>query len=229
MLIVGSAVLAVLAVAILVFVLVQTNRHTSAANQGLTPTGFDSNNGVTVGKADAPVTLIAYEDFQCPNCRNFEQSNSAQLDAYVKAGTLKINYRPIAFLDASSSTNYSTRALNAFAAVVSSKPSVVAQFHKILFDNQPAEGTAGLTNTTLIALAVQAGAPQAAVTTAINDESYKGWTIRVTDASSTAHVTGTPYLLVNGKVVADYSAASVKAAIDAAAATTASPTPTATK
>ena len=216
--IVGSCVLSVLVAAIAIFIVVQANRHDTAANQGLTPTGFDGNNSFVVGGADAPVTLVAYEDFQCPVCKNYEQLNSDQLDAYVKAGTLRIDYRPIAFLDRSSTTDYSTRALNAFAAVVSSAPSAAAKFHQILFNNQPAEGTAGLDDKTLIAMAVQAGAPKAAVTTAVNDESYKGWTVKATDAWSEAGYNGTPTLLVNGKETADYSAAAVKAAIDAAAA-----------
>ncbi len=225
--IVGSGVLGVLIAAIAIFIVVQADRHDAAINQGLTPTGFDSNNSFVVGQADAPVTMVAYEDFQCPICRNFEQQNSAQLDEYVKAGTVKIQYRPISILDRNSSTNYSTRALNAFAAVVSSDPSAGAEFHKLLFTNQPDEGTAGLEDKTLIALAVQAGAPRAAVTTAVNDESYQGWTVKVTQASSLAKVTGTPTLFVNGKQPMttvdgqqqpDLTAAGVKAAIDAAAA-----------
>ena len=206
--IVTGAVLAVIALIVAIFVIVQNAKHTTASTGGATPTGFDANYSVTVGKATAPVTVIAYEDFQCPVCRQFEQANAAQLEAWVKAGTVKIEYRPIAFLDRSSTTNYSTRALNAAAALVTLKPTAFATFHKELFNNQPAEGSAGLSNQMLIALAVQAGAPQAGMTTAINNQSYK------------AYVTGTPTVKVNGKQLSNNDAASVKAAVDAALAAT---------
>jgi protein-disulfide isomerase len=216
--IVSGAVLAVIVLIVAIFVIVQNSNHTDKITGGSTPTGFDSNNSVTVGDAAAPVTVIAYEDFQCPVCREFEQTNSAQLDAWVKAGTVKIQYRPIAFLDRSSTTNYSTRSLNAAAALVTLKPSAFATFHKELFNNQPAEGSAGLTDKMLIALAVQAGAPQAGITAAVDHQSYKAWTVRVTDAASKAGVTGTPTVKVNGKQLSDNGAASLKAAVDAAVA-----------
>jgi protein-disulfide isomerase len=212
----GGVVLAVIALIVAIFVVVQNARHTTASTGGATPTGFDANYSVTVGKTTAPVTVIAYEDFQCPICRQFEQANSAQLDAWVTAGTVKIEYRPISFLDRSSSTNYSTRALNAAAALVTLQPTAFATFHQELFNNQPAEGSAGLSDQTLIALAVQAGAPQAGMTTAITDQSYKAWTIRATDAASKAGVTGTPTIKVNGKQLSDNGAASLKTAVDAA-------------
>jgi protein-disulfide isomerase len=216
--IVSVCVLLATALVVAIFVIVQNARHTDATTGGATPTGFNSSYGVTVGEASAPVTVIAYEDFQCPICRQFEQANSAQLGAWVKAGTVKIEYRPIAFLDRSSTTDYSTRALNAAAAVVTLKPTAYAALHKELFDNQPAEGTAGLTDKFLLGLAVQAGAPEAGMKTAIDNESYKKWTVRATEASSKAGVTGTPTVKVNGKQLADNNPATLKAAVDAAVA-----------
>lgn len=214
--IVGGAVLTAIVLIVAIFVIVQNTRRDTATAGGMTPTGFDSNNSVTVGQAGAPVTVIAYEDFQCPICNQFEQANSAQLDAWVKAGSVKIEYRPIAFLDRNSTDNYSTRALNAVAALVSSTPSAFAAYHQSLFANQPAEGGPGLTDAKLVDLAVAAGAPKAAMDPAVKNETYKAWTVRVTDAASKAGVTGTPTVKVNGKQLSDNGAASLKQAVDAA-------------
>lgn len=215
--IVGAVALVLIALVIAIFAIVQTSKHNNAKNAGSTPGGFDGNYSVVVGQASAPVTVIAYEDFQCPACQQYEKANRAQLAAYVKAGSIKIDYRPIAILDRSSSTNYSTRALNAAAAVVTNSPSAFVTFHDLLYDNQPAEGTAGLKDQQLIDYAVQAGAPKAAVTAAVTKEIYKGWTVKATDEATTkGGVSGTPTVKVNGKTLTDVSAASVKSTIDAA-------------
>lgn len=215
--IVAGVVFTVLALIIAIFVIVQNTKHTNATADSSTPGGFDGNNSVIVGSAGAPVAVVVYEDFLCPACKQFEQANAGQLGAWVKAGTVKIQYRPISILDRSSTTNYSTRALNTAAALVNAKPSAFASFHTELFNSQPAEGSAGLTDKTLIALAVQAGAPEAAITTAVNNQTYKAWTVKVTEAASKDGVAGTPTVRVNGKQLTDNSTAALKAAVEAAA------------
>jgi protein-disulfide isomerase len=219
-LIVGTAIITILVVIIAVVVLIQKAHHDSATASGPTPANLAAGNSIVVGKSTAPVTVVAYEDFQCPFCREFESENAGQLAAYVKAGTVRIEYRPIAFLDANSSDDYSTRALNAVAALVNSDPTAFQAYHDALYANQPAEGGPGLTSTKLIDLAVAAGAPKAAMTTAVNKDTYKGWTVRASDAASKAGVNATPTVLVNGKSVANaalLNAAQFKAVIDAAA------------
>jgi protein-disulfide isomerase len=200
-LIVGTALLAVIAVAVAVFVIVQNSKHSSAAAGGSTPANIGPGNSIVVGQASAPVTMIAYEDFQCPFCDKFEQANQIQIAAWVAAGSVKVEYRPIAFLDANSTDNYSTRSLNAVAALVNSTPSAFPAYHKLLFANQPSEGGPGLTAKQLVDLAVQAGAPRAAMSSAVNGETYKAWTVRVTDAASKDKVNATPTVRINGKDV----------------------------
>jgi len=172
----------------------------------------------TKGRADAPVTVYEMADFQCPACRSFEQTNAAQVDSWVAAGTVKVLYRPVAFLDRASTTQYSTRALTAAAAVVSSPPSAFPAFHKLLFANQPVEGSAGLTDAQLVDFATQAGADAAAVRTALAERSYATWITTVTDEMSKAGYNSTPTVLLDGKQLTDWTPDKLASAVKQAAA-----------
>jgi protein-disulfide isomerase len=214
--IVAGVVAIVVVLAVVVFVVVQGSRRDQVTSTGSTPGNVTSNNSIVVGDADAPVTLVAYEDFQCPVCRNFETANRRQLDAWIQDRTLRLEYRPIAFLDRASSDNYSTRALSATAAVVTSTPRAFAAFHQALFDRQPAEGGPGLTDEQLVELAVQAGAPRSAVQPAIENGTYELWAAKVTEDASKAGINQTPTLIVNGTTLPGFDPATVKQAVETA-------------
>jgi protein-disulfide isomerase len=199
--IVGAAILAVIVIAVGVFAVVQNGKHSAAASGGPTPANIAAGNSIVVGKAGAPVTMIAYEDFQCPYCDQFETANATQIAAWVAAGSVRVEYRPIALLDANSTDQYSTRSLNAVAALVNSTPTAFAKYHQLLFANQPKEGGPGLTDKQLVDLAVQAGAPRASMTAAVNAGTYRAWTVRVTDAANKAKVNSTPTVKINGTTV----------------------------
>jgi protein-disulfide isomerase len=214
-----AAVTAVVAVIVGVFVLVQNSKRdsVSTAAAAAAPANAGNDGSITVGKATAPVTLTAYEDFQCPACLSFEQANAAQIKTWVDAGTVKVVYHPIAFLDRASTTKYSTRSLNAAAAVVNYAPASFEAFHQALFANQPAEGSAGLPDDKLIELAVTAGAPKDKITAAVTGLTYQAWTVKVTEDASKAGINSTPTLLVNGTKLASFAPDVVKKAVEAAA------------
>ncbi len=198
--------------------LIQSQRSgTSGGDSSAVPanTSGTANAVITVGKADAPVTVTMYEDFQCPACKAFEEASESTLSSYVDKGTVKLEYHPIAFLDRASSTNYSTRSLNAAACVVNSTPSAYQKLHNLLYANQPAEGSAGLPDAKLIELAQQAGAGD--VSACIKDQQFKGWTAAVTDQASKDNVNSTPTVKVNDQLIANPTPQSLTAAIDAAA------------
>jgi protein-disulfide isomerase len=212
----GISAAVVLAVVVAGGIAIQANRN-STANSSAAPSGATADYGIVVGSADAPVTVTAYEDFQCPHCEEFEQATAATLADLVSAGTIKITYQPMAFLDSSSTDDYSTRALNAAACVVDADPAAFQEFHDTLFANQPAEGGPGLTDDQLTSYAAAAGAGGASVAACIRNESFKGWTQRATDAASKAGVNSTPTIKVNGEVLQDTSPAGLEAAVTAAA------------
>ena len=213
--VVTGVVAVVLAAVVGMFVLVQTlQRDAEPAGSATPSTG--ANGAVTVGQATAPVTLVAYEDFQCPACKQYEDANGAQLAGWLAKGQVKIEYHPIAFLDRASTDDYSTRALNAAATVLDLAPAGYQRFHDALYAEQPAEGGPGLSNERLLRLAVAAGAPEAQAKADIDGLRFKAWTAKVTEDASKAGVNQTPTVLVDGKPPADHSPAAVAAAVTAA-------------
>jgi protein-disulfide isomerase len=215
---VAGAVVAVLVIAVGVGVLVQSrrveNQRASAAATAV-PRGTSgtAHQDLVVGKAGAPVTVVLYEDFQCPICRDFEQESGSTLRSLVDSGDVKVAYRPIAILDRFSTTRYSTRSLGAVGCVVDSDPAAFVRYHELLFANQPPEGSAGLTDARLAALAQQVGATGSACVTG---HRFAGWAARVTDQASKDGVNGTPTVLVDGKVLEDRTPQGLRAAVAAA-------------
>jgi protein-disulfide isomerase len=210
--VVTGVVAVVLAAVVGVFVMIQTLQRDTATSVTGTPSS-GANGAVVVGQAGAPVTIVAYEDFQCPVCKTFEDANDPQLDTWLAAGKVKIEYHPIAFLDRASTDDYSTRALNAAATVLNLAPDGFQRFHDALYAEQPAEGGPGLSDERLLQLAVAAGAPEARAKADIDGLTFKAWTAKVTEDASKAGVNATPTVIVNGKPLADHSPQAVAAAV----------------
>jgi protein-disulfide isomerase len=215
--VVAAVVVVVLAVVAGIGYAVQAGRDTTGES-ATAPSGVEGY-AVPVGEASAPVTVDLYEDFMCPACGAFEKSAGPALDKWVSKGTVRLRYNIIAFLDDASTTDYSTRAASAFAAVVDGDgPDVAAAYHRVLFANQPSEGGPGLDDEKLADLAEQAGADRAAVADALADETFKQWVVNATDASSAKGIHQTPTVMVDGKQVSlgNDPVAALRTAVEAA-------------
>ena len=210
---VTAAVVAVLALVVGVGVAVQSRRGSTAASGSSVPANL-TDGGVPTGDADAPVTVTLYEDFQCPACKQFEQTTGPTLQRLQETGTVRVVSKPVAILDRFSSTDYSTRALNAAGCVIDTAPAAYPAFARSLFDQQPEENSAGLTDDRLAELAEQSGAED--VTSCVRDQHFEDWTRRATDQASKDGLTGTPYVLVNGKPLTEPTAAALQTAVTAA-------------
>src|SRR5699024_5447253 len=98
--------------------------------------------------SEGPITVDLYEDFICPVCKQFTDQNGAQLTELAENGDIKLRFHPLGLLDNYSSTNYSTR--SAAASVCAADEDKFADYEASLFAEQPAEGSAGLTDGKLI-------------------------------------------------------------------------------
>jgi protein-disulfide isomerase len=201
LLVVGAVVVAVAIIAV-VMVVVSSNKDKTgeAVSSSGTPSNLSGTYNVVIGKSSAPTTIKLYEDLQCPICRQFEAVTGKQTQAAIDAGKVKVDYHMVAFLDRSSTTNYSSRSLNAAMAVLSTAgPDAFMKFRTLAFDNQPAEGSAGVPDSTLLDWAVQAGATETKVKPLIDGNVYHQWVVNATDQMSKDKVTGTPTVFVDGK------------------------------
>jgi protein-disulfide isomerase len=182
----------------------------NAANLTTPPVAVDGGTAFAVG--DGPVKVDIYEDFMCPVCREFEDSAGATIQQLVDANKVTVQYHPIAFLDrASNGTQYSTR--SAAAAAAAAEGGKFAEYHKVLFDNQPAEGSDGLTDAKLIELGKSVGLTGQAFADAVTGKTYWAWATKVTEEASSRGVTGTPTVLVGGEKLANPTAAALEQAV----------------
>jgi len=164
--------------------------------------------GLVVGTGGK--TVEVYLDFLCPHCKEFEESSGDTVNQMVTNGKIKLVYHPLAFLDSSSTTQYSTRA--AAAAGCASDAGKLTEYVKVMYANQPAEGSAGRSDDEIIRLAGTAGISGSGFATCVHDGKYKPWVQHVTDNATERGVNGTPTVYVDGKPV-EASASAITSAV----------------
>lgn len=216
---VAIVLVVVVLIAVAGYAISSTNNENKTVDKVINPTNatkfgvvYDTE-AVTGKPATDPVTVIAYEDFQCPACRAFEAESGAFLTDAVAKGEITLEYRPISFLDRSSNGNrYSSRSASA-AMCVLDKGGIKAfkTMHDVLYANQPDEGGRGRPDGDLIDYAKQAGVTD--IDSCIKSEKYVPWLKSATDASKDDDVSATPTVLVDGKVVGTPNVASLQKAI----------------
>lgn len=124
--------------------------------------------GRTVGRADAPVTIEIWSDFQCPACAILALEIEPRLITdYVVPGTARLVYRDFAFLGEES--------LSAAVAARSAEASGrFWAYHDLLFANQAGENRGGFDEERLLDIADAAGVPRETVAAALVDPLLRG-------------------------------------------------------
>ena len=174
----------------------QLQRPDKAAASAPPPAGADAA-GVRVGTG--PVTVDVYLDFMCPHCRDFEDKAADTLAKLVSDGAATVVYHPLAFLDSASSTKYSSR--SAAAAGCAADAGTFVEYAAALYAQQPAEGSAGLSETQLVNLASVAGITDPAFEQCVRTDKHLAWVDGVTEQAVKKGVRGTPTIFVNGQSV----------------------------
>lgn len=198
---------AVVVVLVLVAALVVwMNNSASSPDPVVTPDAavINSETGaIAVGDGDQ--TMDTYIDFMCPVCNQFEQAYGEAIQGLVTDGTITLNIHPISILDrASQGTEYSTRSANAMYCVAAADGTAAVPFMQAMFADQPAEGSSGLTNEQILAIAEGVGVT--GIDSCVNDGEYSGYVAAMTEKTPVAPGAsgiGTPTIAINGEVIAN--------------------------
>lgn len=184
---------------------------------------FDLEGQPVLGQADAPVTVVVFEDFKCPNCKRFEEEFLPEIRSqYLDTGKAKLVSMNFPFLAEAArlpedDSKYAAQAVE--CALVQGGSEAYENLKQIIFRAQGPESELWATKSRLKELAQNVeGLDQARFATCLdNDETAAAVEADETQAER-AGATGTPAVYVNGKAVESYDAATVGRAIDAASA-----------
>lgn len=186
----------------------------ASTGDGPTPQAVTLSDGVTVGRSSARIAVDIWVDPQCPACAQLEAESGAAIADWIDAGTIRVNYHVVSFLDQASTDRYSSRATNALYC--GADAGVFDRYQRLLFANQPAEGGPGLTYDQLVQAGRQVGATGAEFERCVRDRPYADFVARITDRASRDGVLSTPTVLVDGKPVQPATLANLRAAVDRA-------------
>jgi protein-disulfide isomerase len=146
--------------------------------------------GVTLGKADAPVTIVEFADPQCPFCKDYTLNEMPELvQKYVRTGQAKMELRFLTFIGPDSTP--AAKALE--AAGLQNKLWDAAD---LFYRNQGEENSGYVTDDFLNQVLKGAGVDAAAATKAMATSPVSQSLGEAQTLSSRYAVTGTPTILV---------------------------------
>jgi protein-disulfide isomerase len=153
---------------------------------------------ILVGRADAPVKVVVYEDFQCPYCRQLEDSTRDFLRENAAAGKVQVAYHPIDLLQ----SVYGERGMNAFAAVLAhATPAAALKLHDLLYENQPYESASGsVSPSQILGFVKKAGGDNSAVEAALKTQDTAFFRAAAAEMAR-KKITSTPTVLIDGRPV----------------------------
>jgi protein-disulfide isomerase len=151
--------------------------------------------GNALGKADAPVTLEVWGDFQCPICAQHSLDVEPSLvNSYVIPGKLRIVHHDIDILGRGGNESH-LAAVGGYCAKAQGKYWDYAHW---VFANQQGENQGAFNRDRLVQLAVAAGLDQAQFNTCLDSQEAADAVAAVQAQSVQLGINQTPTMFLNG-------------------------------
>lgn len=215
------AVVSILGVAALVTIILGSRNSSSTTttanpaaaaptvNPATLPT-LSINDFVFKGKADAPVTVVEYSDFQCPACAFYATNLAKEIDQlYVDTGKIKFVYHEFPL------PQHGNAVKAAEAGRCANEQNAFWKMHDILFLRQSEWAASGAPAKIFGEYAAGLGLDKAAFDQCLSSGKYQATVLAAQKRGNDANVNSTPTFEVNGQ---RYTATDLKAAIEAAVA-----------
>lgn len=151
---------------------------------------------LALGKPDAPVVMVAYEDFRCPFCAKFATETAPKLrKRYVETGKLRIEWRDFPIFGEQSK-------LAAKAGRAAARQGKFWEFHDVLYADAPDRGHPDMSEAKLVGYAKEAGVPDIEQFKADMDDPAVARAIQqdYTEAAQLG-VSSTPTFVINGQPI----------------------------
>jgi protein-disulfide isomerase len=147
--------------------------------------------GLTVGKPNAPVTMVMFIDVQCPFCRDYETTKLPTIvQKYIRTGKVQLQLKPWAFIGSQSSSGR----LGLIAASFQNK---AFEYAKVLYDNQQTENTGWLNGQMMASIAASVtGLDLSRWQADTNSSAPQSIASKVDKLATKDKVVGTPTVLV---------------------------------
>jgi len=131
MLIIGGVVAAAIIVAA-VFIIMssQSSISTVSVDYSEIPQARQADGGFVLGNPDAPITIVAFEDFLCPHCQRYKSTVDQFIEQYVVTGMARFEYRFLPSVDAI----YSPQSAQLAECAEIIQPGSFWQAHDVIFD-----------------------------------------------------------------------------------------------
>lgn len=186
----------------------------------ISPTPVALADGRSIGRADAPVTLDVWSDYQCPACGQYARTVEPELvDKYVTPGTLRIVQHDAAFQGARTGGAYDESVEAGAGARCAAVQQGFWPFHDWAFANQSGENKGAFADARLRAIATSAGLDVAAWDACRATGEQQAAVRAETKQGMAQGVDATPTLFLNGQTIVGLrSAAELGKLIEAAAA-----------
>lgn len=148
--------------------------------------------GMTIGRADAPVKLVEYGDYQCPYCAQFNSNGMPPLlDQYIASGLVQLTFVPFSFIG-----DESVRAAEAVACA--NDQGRFWEMHDGIYGNHSGENNGAYSDDRLRQIAEFAGLDMATYDACMSDGIHENQIDTWNQQAQAAGVTSTPSFTING-------------------------------
>ncbi len=146
-----------------------------------------------IGRADAPVTVVVFADFQCPACRVFSTTQELQLrDELVAQGQVRLVFRHLAFIGAES-------VQAARASECAGEQDLFWKYHDKLYENGDGENTGAFADDNLRRFAAELRLNEVQFGSCLSSKKYADLIAQEQTAARRLTVSATPRFFINGQ------------------------------